>query len=200
MFRPFVIKEAQRLSTTGVTRDDLIQEGLIAVALAFRSWRPDGGAGFLSWIRQPVRFAMLRLVREQRRGGGTFRGGPQGGANVSQVSLLSMDETRHGFHGVKKNPANGTRRFCEPDLSPSLHDLLGHFDEPRDSLALDRLPELLANLTTRERKVIRLRFQKSLTHAQVGERLGISRELARQLEARALQRLREMLLKEEPQA
>lgn len=56
---------------------------------------------------------------------------------------------------------------------------------------------LLSNLSPRERKIIRLRFgiengeQKSL--AEIGNMFGLSKERVRQLESRALYRLKQCL-------
>lgn len=195
MFKPFVLGEAKRFATSGVSRDDLIQEGLIAVALAWRSWRPDGGSGFLSWIRQPVQYAMLRVVRDHRRRGGSFRGGKRGGVRPDAVRLVSFD--------AEPSTAEATslelfRR--SPSEVKTMHDVVGGFEEPADCLARARLPLALALLDARERDVIRLRFEKKLTRKQVGARLQINRETVRQVEVRALKRLRELMTAEEPQA
>jgi RNA polymerase sigma factor (sigma-70 family) len=182
MFRPFVLREASQFAKGGVSKDDLVQEGLIAVAMAFRSWREDGGASFLAWIRKPVWYAMNAFVRVHKRGGGTFRHGRRTANKVNSVQLVSMDaqlndEDEAGDEG--------------------LHGVIGTDEEPADSLALELLPGLLAQLDARERKVLRLRYEGDLTYAQVGLRLRISRERARQIEQTALVRLKELMAKEE---
>ncbi|AKU93339.1 hypothetical protein AKJ09_00071 [Labilithrix luteola] len=185
---PFVLGEAKRLAaSSGVQEDDLVQEGFIAVAEAFKSWREDGGAGLLRWVRQPVRFAMLRVIREQKRSGGSYRGG-RSGKGTGPVTLVSLD----GTVGVSAEDAsrenkNGAR--MERELP--LHEVLGaEFEEPPDCLALEQLPALVAKLDERSRQVIRLRYVNGLSHAKVGKKLGISRELARQIEAEALEQMR----------
>jgi RNA polymerase primary sigma factor len=67
-----------------------------------------------------------------------------------------------------------------------------------DSLAeemADRIEAALAPLDDRERGVVRLRFglstDRELTLAEVGHRLGLSRERVRQLEMRAMAKLRD---------
>jgi len=189
-YRPFVLKMAKQFVTSGVAKDDLVQEGLLAVATAFRSWREDGGASFLTWIRRPVYFAMMKLVREQARAGGTFRGGD--GTKPKRVQILSMDAQSTSERGDSDAGMEGFRPGGLP-----LHDLVGSFTEPPDPLVMRRLPELVAGLEQRERQVIRLRFEKGLSYAEVGAKLKLSRELVRQIEQGALQRMKAQMSKED---
>lgn len=180
-FTPFVAKTAMRFVGNGVAFDDLVQEGLVAVALAFRLWDPQGGASMRTWIRRPVRNAMSKYVRTAvasgigRRAQGSRSGFERLGKGA-RIRHVSMDAP---FGEGEQNEAG-----C-------LHDTLGTFEEPRDVLALRQLPSALARLTPQERNVIRLRFERGFTLEEVGERLGFSRERARQIEADALRTLRE---------
>ena len=58
----------------------------------------------------------------------------------------------------------------------------------------DKLEDVLASLSPREAKILRLRFGlhdgKSYTLKEVGEKFGLTRERIRQIEAEALNRLR----------
>lgn len=183
-FRPFVIKVARYFkSTNSFSEEDLIQEGLIAVALAFRQWRPEtGGASFLSWIRKPVYYAMLKQLRQHKRRGGSFSRG--GGPNALKddmategVRMTSMDE-----------PIDADDHAA--DREQTLHDRIGTFDEPPDVLALERLPDLVALLEPQERKVIRMRYEDGLTRAEVADALSYSREHIRKVEIAALEKLK----------
>lgn len=184
-FRPFVLKTAQRFSSSGVSSEDLVQEGLIAVAIAFRTWREDGGANFLTWIRRPVYYAMLKLAKEHKRGGGSFRGSGRGArkGEKNAVKVVSLD-----------GPANpdGQTPADEWHLT-SLHEKVGSFEEPDDPFVRGRLPDFVSSLEARERQVLRLRFEKGLAYTEVGARLKISRELARQIEQKALERLKALM-------
>jgi RNA polymerase sigma factor (sigma-70 family) len=62
-----------------------------------------------------------------------------------------------------------------------------------DSIAGEQLRSLLGRLTEREREVVNARFgfgQPAEKLAEVGERLGVSAERVRQIEQRALVKLR----------
>jgi RNA polymerase primary sigma factor len=68
------------------------------------------------------------------------------------------------------------------------HDLLESIDQARETR------DLLSLLNSREEKILRFRFgigeRSSLTLEEVGKRFGISRERVRQIEDRALKRLK----------
>ncbi|MCU0479896.1 MAG: sigma-70 family RNA polymerase sigma factor, partial [Anaerolineae bacterium] len=78
--------------------------------------------------------------------------------------------------------------FIENDSIPtpaqSTHDKLLH----------EKIEELLGTLTPREARILRLRFGlqngKSYTLEEVGEKFGLTRERIRQIEGKALRRLR----------
>jgi RNA polymerase primary sigma factor len=64
------------------------------------------------------------------------------------------------------------------------------------SLLRDQLEDVLDELTTRERRVLELRFglldDRTHTLEEVGRELGVTRERARQIEREALAKLREL--------
>lgn len=200
-YKPFVVKAAKAFASSGVQSEDLIQEGLIAVAVAFRTWRRDGGASFLTWIRAPVFYAMLKIIREHRRGGGSFRGGKRDGWAGAKGIWMKTTAKGEGVYGSHRgvvlvsldSDAVPPAEQLDAESAGSLHEKIGSFEEPLDPLALKRLPDLLARLERRERSVVRLRFVKGLTYSEVGRKLKISRELARQLEQKALEKLKALL-------
>ena len=58
---------------------------------------------------------------------------------------------------------------------------------------LQALREALEHLDDRQQHVLKERFEADLFLAEIGEQLGVSRERARQIEAQALARLRDLL-------
>ncbi|MFC1663895.1 sigma-70 family RNA polymerase sigma factor [Patescibacteria group bacterium] len=75
----------------------------------------------------------------------------------------------------------------EKALSPSL--------EAARTLLKERLKEILIDLTPREQKILSMRFglDNGITHTleEVGQEFGVTRERIRQIEAKALERIRE---------
>jgi RNA polymerase primary sigma factor len=67
--------------------------------------------------------------------------------------------------------------------------------EAARSLLRERLKEILVDLTPREQKILSMRFglEDGVTHTleEVGKEFGVTRERIRQIEARALERIRE---------
>jgi len=67
--------------------------------------------------------------------------------------------------------------------------------EAARSLLRERLKEILVDLTPREQKILRMRFglDDGITHTleEVGKEFGVTRERIRQIEAKALERIRE---------
>jgi RNA polymerase primary sigma factor len=87
----------------------------------------------------------------------------------------------------------------------TLADLLGAegLSPPQEiirELVLSELEESLQELPEREREILELRYglrgREALTLEEIGKLLGISRERVRQLEAQALQRLRDPLVRQ----
>jgi RNA polymerase primary sigma factor len=78
--------------------------------------------------------------------------------------------------------------FIEDDNSPT------PTQSANDSLLREKVEEMLSTLTPREARILRLRFGlqngRSYTLEEVGEKFGLTRERIRQIEGRALRRLR----------
>ena len=79
------------------------------------------------------------------------------------------------------------------DFVPDVHNMSPE-DYATNELLKDEIAEVLLTLTEREEKVIRLRFGledgKSRTLEEVGQMFGVTRERIRQIEAKALRKLR----------
>ena len=67
--------------------------------------------------------------------------------------------------------------------------------EAARTLLRERLKEILIDLTPREQKILAMRFglEDGITHTleEVGKEFGVTRERIRQIEAKALERIRD---------
>ena len=78
--------------------------------------------------------------------------------------------------------------FVEDEKTPTPSQTTYH------KLLSEKLVEILATLSPREARILRLRFGlengRSYTLEEVGEKFGLTRERIRQIEGKALRRLR----------
>ena len=83
------------------------------------------------------------------------------------------------------------------DESPAVADTLGAEDEALEGVEYrESLKPLLAQLDTREKRILTLRFFRGMTQSQIAEEIGISQMHVSRLLARTLTELRAGLLKE----
>jgi len=95
---------------------------------------------------------------------------------------------------MKMAPLNGTGAPDELTLEgrladPKVLDMEDYIDAKR----APNIHEILQNLPPRERMVLLLRFSEGLTLPEIGTKLSLSRERVRQLQERALEKLRKRL-------
>ena len=83
-----------------------------------------------------------------------------------------------------------------PALEPDTESRVA--DAEARSIYLEKLSEFVATLAERDRKIFTMRWMRDdpMTLQEVGEKLGITRERVRQLEARVIKNLRDYLEKE----
>ena len=78
--------------------------------------------------------------------------------------------------------------FVEDDITPT------PIQSAYDNMLREKVEEVLATLSPREARILRLRFGldngRTYTLEEVGQKFGLTRERIRQIEGKALRRLR----------
>lgn len=150
--------------------DDCYSLGVQGLWEAFDSYDPEEGAAFFSWAYRLVLHRLdtgLRLYwRRSKRFGARL---------VVSTEMVDADGESYTLEGI--------------DPTPLAADALSERESHQETYAA------LSVLSGRERAVLELRFFGDLTLDEVGQRLGFSRERARQLEERSLRKLRTRLIK-----
>jgi RNA polymerase primary sigma factor len=200
---------AKRYFNRGISASDLIQEGFCGLLAAIdrfdtaNTTRLATYAGW--WIRQalqraiaggayPVRLNPKQLQRLAQAM--AHSSGPMGGPFtevVSSKTVRSGADTRD-LAAIRTQVSLDAR--CQFDDTTPLADLLTSVrdPDPEESEAVEFLGSILQTLTSREQLVLKLRFgldgepRHSLN--QLGKLLQISKERVRQIEERAIEKLR----------
>jgi RNA polymerase sigma factor (sigma-70 family) len=162
---PFVVRALARFRFDGFEHSDLLQMAGVGFARALERFDPDSGHRFITyyshWMTHEHRRYAEELTRRRRVG-----------VTVQWPEDASPDGRRSAFD--------------PPDPAPPVDSTLAARD-----FAERRLPKL----TETEAMVIRMRFgldgEDPRTLEEVATVLGLSRERVRQIEYRALQRMRD---------
>jgi RNA polymerase primary sigma factor len=212
-----VVDVAKHYTGRGLTLLDLVQEGNIGLMKAAERYQYRKGFKFSTyatwWIRQGITRALAdqsrtiripvhqteashRILRVTRRLGQQL-GRPARLEEVAQALRMRPErlrETMQAFQepvALEKPVGDGGTEFGEllPDLQAVPPD--AHVHRIEMSHQLERI---LGTLTPREQTVIRLRFgigqDQACTLEQVGQSLSVTRERIRQIEAKALKKLK----------
>ena len=125
--------------------------------------------------------------------------------NVKEEEVIRMDQRLGSWEvslekPIKEDASSKSIRDLLPGTTKPPDERLG--DEQLRTLVGEKLQEFRETLEGREREIFdeRLMAQKPLTLKELGDRYGITKERTRQLEVRLLERIREYLIREIPDA
>jgi RNA polymerase primary sigma factor len=220
-----VVKIALAYVNLGLPLADLIEEGNIGLMKAVERFDPAKGAKLSSyavwWIKQGIKSALhgqSKIIRLPRHSAIKL-------SKMRTISLqmseslgheptdeemseeLGIDETQ-----ISDLKLAGARpRSLDAPVSDTTEDVLAElvpdereptpFEALRDSDMREKVMDALSVLNERERKIIFARYgldgDEPPTLEDLGSKLGITRERARQLQNNALAKLRRALLQEE---
>lgn len=215
----FVVNVAKKYQNQGLPLDDIISEGNIGLMNAIERFDPDKGYHFISyavwWIRQAILKAiyeksrMIRLplnranelvqIEKTRKAMLTEMGEDPSDAEIARLTGIKESDVTD-LQAISRDLVSLESPVYDERDSSNLGDFIEDSanagpDEQALKLSLSEdIESILGTLTDKESDILRHRFglgdRKPLSLKEIGDRYNLTKERIRQIEKKALDRLR----------
>ncbi|HPQ40802.1 MAG TPA: RNA polymerase sigma factor RpoD/SigA [bacterium] len=217
----FVALIAKKYVKSGLLIEDLINEGSIGLIAAARRFEPERGVKFITyavwWIRQAILYAIAsksRMVRLPPKQENLLHNINKSSSKLMQTlgRQPTLEEIARDLdvepNDVEKLVQLGWNSISLESDGEEQEDRDTGMDIPDQRIAaedqviqdefVDDVELLLTCLPDREKEILRMHFGfdgDTYTLQQIGERFQLTRERIRQIERRAIEKLRRKALK-----